>query len=165
MAKWPLLASIGVYYHWYSTIVPNIVGFYHRRRAHHGISGMRPSPLKSQRISHISCFFITSAPGVISFTQPIFTQPIFTQSIFTQPIFTQPIFTQPIFTQPIFTQSNFTQPIFTQPIFTQPIFARPIFTQLIITESIFTQLLSLSPFLDKTSIKYKLHTYQSVFQF
>ena len=88
MAKWPLLASIGVYCHWYSTIVPNIVGFYHRRRAHHGISGMRPSPLKSQRISHISCFFITSAPGVISFTQPIFTQPIFTQSIFTQSIFT-----------------------------------------------------------------------------
>ena len=40
--------------------------------AHQGISGMRPSPLKSQRISHISCFFIASAPEAIIFTQLFF---------------------------------------------------------------------------------------------
>ena len=49
---------------------------------HRGIWGMRPSGLKSQGISHISCFFIASAPEAIIFTQLFFTQTTFTQPIF-----------------------------------------------------------------------------------
>ena len=47
--------------------------------ATNGIWGMRPSPLKSPRISHISCFFIASAPEARIFTQLFFTQTIFTR--------------------------------------------------------------------------------------
>ena len=93
--KWPPSAPIG--------------GLASNQVATNGIWGMRPSPLKSPRISHISCFFIASAPEASIFTHLFSTKPIFSQLFSNQPIFTQ-LFS----TQPIFTRIFFTQPIFTR---------------------------------------------------
>ena len=114
--KWPPSAPIG--------------GLASNQVATNGIWGMRPSPLKSPRISHISCFFIASAPEARIFTQLFSTKPIFTQLFPTSP------FSLSYFPPCPFSLSY----ILLSPIFTQPFSTQLIFNRLFTTGSIFTWL-------------------------